>query len=458
MRDVLAPLLVGSGAEYVEIRIEESHVTRIEFRGLALETVAKSVGYGGNVRALVDGSWGFVSFNSLEAAEAKVKEAIAQARLAATWSKAHVKLAEVPVVHDIIGLDLKKDPRPISLEAKKNILEEYNDIVLSYDGPIASSAVGYTDKYTKLIFANSEGTYIEQEKMDVFGKVTALASKGGDTQSSATTFGSSNDFGCVEGLHDNVRHACATACALLEASVVQGGEYTVVLDPQLAGVFTHEAFGHLSEADLVYENDAMREAMVLGRTFGGPHLNIVDSGLTVGARGRLCYDDEGVAAERTQLISEGKLVGRLHSRETAAKMGERPTGSARAMDYRFAPIVRMRNTSIEAGEATLEDMLSGIKDGIYASRAFGGETLKEMFTFTAGEAYRIRDGKICELVKNAALSGNVFSTLADIDLVGSDFTAYDSAGGCGKGGQSPLPTSEWCPHIRIRKALIGGRV
>jgi len=150
-------------------------------------------------------------------------------------------------------------------------------------------------------------------------------------------------------------------------------------------------------------------------------------------------------------------VGRLHSRETAAALGERPTGSARAIDYSHPPIVRMRNTSIEPGDATFEDMIKDIKLGIYARRAGGGQTNGEMFSFNCGEAYMIRDGKVAELVKNATFIGNVFTTLKNIDLVGADFLPKEGAGGCGKGGQAPLPVSHWCPHIRIQKAVIGGR-
>ena len=142
------------------------------------------------------------------------------------------------------------------------------------------------------------------------------------------------------------------AVDLLKAPQVKGGEYTVILDPILAGVFIHEAFGHLSEADHVYEDDRMRDIMYMGRRFGGKHLNVIDGAAVPGLRGSYAYDDEGTPATRTHLIREGVLVGRLHSRETAAKMGETPTGNARAINYRHPPIVRMTNTFIEPGEAT----------------------------------------------------------------------------------------------------------
>src|SRR2546426_4940479 len=128
--------------------------------------------------------------------------------------------------------------------------------------------------------------------------------------------------------------------------MVKGATYPVILDSELAGVFIHEAFGHLSEADFVYENPQAREMMTLGRRFGKPVLNVGDNGAAKGLRGTLPYDDEGTPTQDTPLIKEGILVGRLHSRETAAKLGERPTGNARAISFRHAPIVRMTNTYI----------------------------------------------------------------------------------------------------------------
>jgi TldD protein len=254
-----------------------------------------------------------------------------------------------------------------------------------------------------------------------------------------------------------VKEMAQNAVNLLTAPQAKAGKYTVVLDPILAGVFVHEAFGHLSESDFVYENDNMRKLMKLGKQFGGEHLNIVDSASDPpGLRGSFKYDDEGVRAVKTYLIREGKLVGRLHSRETAAKMKEQPTGNARAINYRFPPIVRMTNTYIEPGKTSFNDIIADIKEGIYAKNWYGGTTSMEMFTFSAGEAYMIRNGKIAEPIRPIMLTGNVFETLLNIDAIGNDLD-MNQGGGCGKGGQMPLPVSNGSPHIRIHDLLIGGK-
>jgi TldD protein len=212
----------------------------------------------------------------------------------------------------------------------------------------------------------------------------------------------------------------------------------------------------LSEADFIYENERLREIMVLGRRFGNEHLSIADDATIPSLRGSYKYDDEGVSATKSYLIKEGMLVGRLHSRETAAKMDELPTGNARALDYCHPPIVRMTNTFIEPQGVSFEEMIGEIKEGIYAKNWYGGTTSMEMFTFSAGEAYMIRHGKLAELLRPVVLTGNIFTTLGNIDAIGDDL-GMNQGGGCGKGGQSPLPVSNGSPHIRIQRCLIGGK-
>jgi TldD protein len=112
---------------------------------------------------------------------------------------------------------------------------------------------------------------------------------------------------------------------------------------------------------------------------------------------------------------------------------------------------------MESRNQTLEEMLAGVDEGIYAKGSLGGQTNTEMFTFSAEEAYKINGGKVCEKIRDVVLTGNVFETLMNIDAIGNDLVIYGGLGGCGKGGQSPLRVSDGGPHIRIRNVTIGGR-
>jgi len=447
----LAEFIKRDDADYIEAHLEESQTSHIVYRGRELDSIGRSEAVGGNIRAMVKGGWGFVSFNNLEDLRGRVEMAIRQAKLVGR-EKSH--LAMVSPVVDRVPAEVDRDPVAIPLAEKKQILDEYNEIVWRQP-EIQTSTIGYSDSRKKAIFLSSLGSYIEQERADINLRIAAVAAREGDVQQAGLSVGSRGDLTSIRQLHQEVEHLSHHVVALLSAPKAKGGEYTVVLDPVLAGVFVHEAFGHLSESDFVYENDRLRELMTLGKQFGSQELNIVDTATLPGLRGSYKYDDEGVPATRTYLIREGKLVGRLHSRETAAKMEEQPTGNARAISYRYPPIVRMTNTYIEPGTVSFEDMVGDIKEGIYAKNWYGGTTSMEMFTFSAGEAYMIHNGKIAEALRPVVLTGNVFDTLKNIDAIGNDLD-MNQGGGCGKGSQVPLPVANGSPHIRIRRCLVGG--
>jgi TldD protein len=451
-RQRIQEALDASRADYTEIRIETRRTTKVIYHGRRLETVDTTLNEGGIVRSLVrSGGWGVATFNTLDSLEERVEQAYQSARLV---QGEEVRLAEVPPVHDEMRITLAEDFRQVPLKAKQELIASYNDILLSFPRVVDSEAT-YADQFSTVTYANSEGSYIVEERPMVLTALVATARDGNKVERAHDGLGVPAGYERVQGLEEMAREVGQRAVDLLSAETVVGGMYPVICDPKLAGVFIHEAFGHLSEADFVYSNPQAQEMMVLGRTFGRPNLNIVDDGSLSGLRGSHRYDDEGVATGRTYLVREGKLVGRLHSRETAAKMGETVTGNARATGYRYPPIVRMTNTFVEAGDATLEDMLADIKLGVYACDAFGGQTMLENFSFSAGYAYMIRDGQIAEMVKDVALSGNLFATLNSIDAIADDLV-FGESGTCGK-GQGGLPVSTGAPHIRIQDVVMGGR-
>jgi len=446
----LADVVKRYSADYIEARLEQGQRSSITYRGRELESIGQATAIGGNVRALVRGGWGFASFNELGDLPGKVELAVKQARLV---GREESKLAPLQPIVDIVSTAQNPTTKPLA--EKKQLLDKYNEIIWRTP-KLQTSTIAYSDSHKRVIFLSSAGSYIVQEKSDINLRLSAVAAEDGKVQQAGLSIGSAGDFKAISGLRQQVEQMAKHAVELLSAPQVKGGEYTVVLDPVLAGVFAHEAFGHLSEADFVYENDRLRQIMVLGRRFGSKELSIVDNAAIPRLRGSYKYDDEGVPATKTYLIREGELVGRLHSRETAAKMGEKPTGNARAINYHYPPIVRMTNTYIEPGSASFDDIISDIKEGVYAKNWFGGTTAMEMFTFSTGEAYMIRNGRLAEALRPVVLSGNVFTTLNLIDAIGNDLE-MNQGGGCGKGAQMPLPVSNGSPHIRIRQCLVGGR-
>ena len=439
--------------DFLAIRIEESEGTSILLRGDKIETLSEGISLGGQVRACYKGGWGFASFNELSTLAERVEEAIAAARIV---GEEETLLAPVEPVDIVCQLPLTgTDPRQVPLAEKKALCDRYNQILRGYSDRIATTSVRYGDSTQRILLATSDGSTIEQSWVDLEMRFSAIARNGEIIQTGRETTGSRKAYQDLTALDEQVEGTAQRALEALFLPTVKGNTYRVVIDPILTGLFVHEAFGHLSEADMLYENPDLLEVMSMGKKFGPKELQIFDGAAPQGHRGSYFYDDEGTPATTTQLIKDGVLVGRLHSRETAGKLGEKPTGNARCLNYHYPPIVRMTNTWIEPGTTPVKDLFAGIKEGVYARNWLGGMTNGEMFTFSAGEAWMIRNGQLAEQVRDVTLSGNVFKTLANIEAIGDDFY-WDESGGCGKGGQNSLAVGCGGPSLRIRNVVVGG--
>ena len=457
MKSTIQQAIAASPADYTEIRIERRWLTHVGYQRDKLENLEVRIESGGVVRCLKNGGWGISVFNDLSSLSKCIAEASRLAQIVSERGDDGVRLAAVPRVEDEFRAHLEHDFRHIPLQEKVALAENYNRMILGASDKIVSSMVQYVDRFIEKTFANSEGTFLVQELPDITLLLGAVAGDGkGDIQLGSESVGQAGGFEWVKGRGDQARAAADRAVAMLEAAPVQGGQHTVILDPHLAGVFIHEAFGHFCEADFLYKNPRLADVMSLGNAFGLPELQVFDEGFVPGHRGNVPFDDEGVRRTKTQLIKDGRLNSLLHSRETAARMGAEPTGNTRATTNEFEPIVRMTNTYIENGSTSVEDMIKGVDRGIYAIGAYGGQTEFELFSFSAEYGYEIIDGEVGGLVRNVVLSGNLFETLRSIDAIGNDRDLYGGVGGCGKGWQSSLPCTVGSPHIRIRNVTIGG--
>ena len=451
--------IYGDRVDFLTIRLEQAEETNIFLRGSKIETLSESIALGGQIRACYRGGWGFSAFNDLETLIDRIEEAIAGARMI---GNSETTLAEVAPIQAVCEVPLKgSDPRTISLADKKALCDRYDLLLREYHDSLTATSVSYSDSSQQILIATSEGSMIEQSWTDMEMRFSATARQGDLIQTGRETTGSRQGYEDLTSLDTQVTGAAQRAVNALSLPKIKGDTYTVVIDPILTGLFVHEAFGHLSEADMAYENPDLLEVMSMGKRFGSEELQIFDGAAPIESednyihRGSYFYDDEGTPATTTQLIEDGVLVGRLHSRETAGKLGEKPTGNARCLNYHYSPIVRMTNTWIARGKTPVKELFQDIPEGVYARNWLGGMTNGEMFTFSAGEAWMIRNGELAEPVKDVTLSGNVFKTLANIEAIGNDFY-WDESGGCGKGGQSGLAVGCGGPSLRIKDVTIGG--
>ncbi len=449
------PRAAGSLPPFADIRVERREMTHMVFRDGEPETIESRIDQGGIVRALLPGGgWGGVTFTRLADFRRRVRQAWEAAQASAGQN---VQQSPVQPVTARVVAALKRDFRMVSADEKRALVADYSAQLMNGHPFVRSAKVTYQDLFSQVHYANTEGAYIYQEKPTIDLHLTVVMRDGERVQQVDKSLALASGFEAVEHRSDLVENALTLACSLLEAEPVEGGRFPVVMDPVLAGLFVHEAFGHLSEADCIMADPAIKAKMALGRRFGPSNLNIVDDGNVQGLRGSIAYDDEGVPAQKTYLIREGELVGRLHSRETAAAFGEQPTGNARATSYRYPPLVRMTNTYIEPGDGgSLQNMIGDIALGIYACDWLGGETTLDDFSFSAKHARMIRNGELAETVRDVTFTGNVFEALARIDRIGSEFVWDESSGDCGK-GEEGLPVCDGGPHIRVQDVLVGGK-
>jgi TldD protein len=256
-------------------------------------------------------------------------------------------------------------------------------------------------------------------------------------------------------LMEKAREAAMSTIRLLGARSAPSGKFTVIADPDLAGVFAHEAVGHATEADLVLSGDSILKG-VMGQKIGNELVSIFDDPTIPAGFGSFPYDDEGVKARKKMLIENGVLMEFLNSRETAGKMNTEPNGSARAQSAGSSPLVRMSNTMIGNGDQSFEELIEDIDYGVYLKGTRGGQvdTAKGMFQFNAAEGYLIEKGNLISPLKDVSLSGSTLETLNNIDALANDFR-LGSPGFCGKG--QLVSVCDGGPHIRIRNAVVGGR-
>ncbi|RMF86651.1 MAG: metalloprotease TldD, partial [Nitrospirae bacterium] len=252
------------------------------------------------------------------------------------------------------------------------------------------------------------------------------------------------------------REAARQAVVNLEAAPAPAGHLEVVLGPGWPGILLHEAVGHGLEGDFNRKGTSAFAGR-LGERVAAPGVTVVDDATLEGRRGSLAVDDEGVAAQETVLIEDGVLVGYLQDRHNGRLMGQASTGNGRRQSFAHLPLPRMTNTFMRPGPYDPEEIVASVADGLYAVHFSGGQVdiTSGKFVFAASEAYRIRNGRIAEPVRDATLIGNGPDCLTRVAMVGNDLKLDLGVGTCGKCGQS-VPVGVGLPTVKIAGLTVGG--
>jgi len=442
------------GASYGEIRAQKNNNTFVTVRDGQVEAITLATETGAAIRVLAENAWGFSTTNSLEqpSLEKSANSALKMAKVAGKSVKETVRLASAKAVEDTVKVPVKKDPREIPIATKTKNLLKINKTCFNFDKRIKSVTTNYADLATEQTLATTDGIFIEQEKMFVWNYCWVTGKSSGIMASARDETGAHGyELFDLEPPEKIAERVSKKVTQQLEARSPKSGLHPAIIGTDIVGVLAHEALGHICEADLALSGSA-----VMGKTgekIASEKVTIYDSALIPQGFGAIKYDDEGVPGQKTLLVQNGILVGFMHNRETAGKMNAAPTGNARAQDFRFPPLIRMRNTCFEKGDYTFEELLEDIEFGYFLEAFRGGEAnLDGTFTVGVQSAFEIVKGELGQPVRNAGISGNTLETLKQVDACGKDFGL--EAGRCGKG--QDMFASSGGPSIRVKGILIGG--
>lgn len=448
------------GASYADFRFQMIESEQINVENKVLKEY-QSRNFGGfGIRVIVKGAVGYASTSEFtkKAVEETMKAALKSAK---AFDSRRGILADAKKVKIDEKVKTKKNPVDISPEEKVNLLLEANKAAFTSDEiKNVMTLMGSAKEYK--YFQNTDGTKAQIVVPIVGFGAMSVAMVNGSMEQVYDGVGecSGYEFFETENWNEFTADLSKLAINFAKSKSPPAGTYPVVCDQRLVGVLIHEAFGHATEADLVFTGtSALKDR--LGVQLADEQVTVIDEGIVEGNGYYVPFDDDGVKKEKTVVLEKGILKSYLHDRNSANELGVSPTGNSRAQDFEYQPQVRMTNTYVENGDFTFEELIEGIDKGVYIKNrgSTGGQVEVGIgtFTFNGGESYMIRNGELAEMVKGVVISGAFLENLKTVDAVGNDLeinTGY--FGACGKGGQAAR-VGFGGPHLRVRKMTVGGQ-
>ncbi|HLY36000.1 MAG TPA: TldD/PmbA family protein [Candidatus Limnocylindria bacterium] len=464
-----------AGASYADVRIVERDSESLSVKNGALESAEAEQTAGFGVRILRDGAWGFASSALLEPDEAEriAREAAEIASASAGASRHPVELDDTPPARGTYATPFAEDPFAVSFDDKLRILLEADAEMAMVPGVAVREGTIEWARERKS-FASSEGARTEQEILEAGCGIEATAVSDNEVQLRSYPQGSggqvlSGGFESVRTLDlpGNARRVAEEAVALLTAPQCPAGQMDLILDSSQVALQIHESCGHPIELDRVLGMEASFAGTSfltidqLGRLqYGSPLVNIDADATAPGGLGTFGWDDEGVPAQNVPIVSGGRFVGYLTSRETAPVIGRRSMGSSRAWGWNRIPIIRMTNVSLRPGDGgSLEDLIADTTDGIYleTNRSWSIDDRRLNFQFGTQAGWLIKDGRRTQLVRNPTYTGITPRFWGSCDAIGSapSWTLW-GVPNCGKG--EPMQTghvSHGASPARFRGVQVG---
>ncbi len=347
----------------------------------------------------------------------------------------------------------------IDFAAKVKLLADIDAYARDSDPRVRQVMASLTGEWQAVAIMRQGGVMMSDVRPLVRLNVTVMAGEGERMESGTHGVGGRcgyESYMTPENWQAQVDEALRQALVNLDSRPAPAGEMPVVLGPGWPGILLHEAIGHGLEGDFNRKKTSAFSGL-MGERVAAPGVTVVDDGTLVDRRGSLTIDDEGTPSQRTVLIEDGILVGYLQDRQNARLMDMAPTGNGRRQSFAHAPMPRMTNTFMEAGGQSPDEIIAGVKHGLYAVNFGGGQVdiTSGKFVFSASEAYRIEDGRLGAPVKGASLIGNGPDVLTRVKAVGDDMALDPGIGTCGKNGQG-VPVGVGLPTLLVDGLTVGG--
>lgn len=452
--DVIA-YAIGLGADFCELFIEKTSVQNIIYNSQKIKDISSGIDSGIGVR-LIYGEMALYAFSN----STKKEDLLDMVKkLASQFTQKINPLA--PTTFNFNKLQYK-EVRAIPntdalLPEKIEALKKLNQLTRAQSPLISQVSLNFLQKEQNVEIFNSEGLHATETRPYIRIYSSAVASDGTDQATGSTAPGRRGGFNFIETLNFNetAEIVAKQALTVLKAKPCPAGMMPVVIENGFGGVIFHEACGHLLETTSVE-----RKSSILwdkkGELIAHPAVSAVDDGTNENLWGSLSIDDEGMPTQKTQLIKNGVLENFISDKLGFMKTGHARTGSGRRQNYRFAPASRMRNTYIDNGTSTLDDMLQSMGDGLYCAAMGGGSVNPGTgeFNFSVNEGYLVKNGKIQHAIKGATLIGKGAEILKKISMVGNNLECM--AGMCGSVSGS-IPTTVGQPALKVDDILVGGQ-
>ncbi|MFZ5943377.1 MAG: TldD/PmbA family protein [Bacillota bacterium] len=452
MKEILDTAL-SKGGDFAEIYIEHKETTGIGCEAQKIERINTGIDSGCGIRVISGESTAYAFTNVITLDSLQELASIASRASVGEKKNLHI---DFTTPKPLVDFKIELPPDEVGVEEKVTKVKAADSAARSVDPKIKQVSVGYGDVRQKITIANSEGTYVEDERIRTRFICNAIASDSQSIQTGFTSLGGTRGFEIFKekdpaemGLESG-----KLAMLMLGAKPCPSGKMPVVMAAEAGGTMVHEACGHGLEADLAQKGLSVY-ANKVGQKVAAELVTVIDDATIPYKYGSYRFDDEGTPGQKNILIKNGILESYMYDKITGEKDKRQPTGNGRRESYKERPIPRMSNTYIAKGKDDPEKIIKSVKDGILVKKMGGGQvnTTNGDYVFDVAEGYLIENGEITTAVKGATLTGNGPETLQMVEMVGSDL-GY-AIGTCGKEGQG-VPVSDAQPTMKIRELIVGG--